>query len=301
MSDVAYCCPLCVSQAAENLSRVTEYTPAARDVAQGQSRRSGGGGSGKPGSRLPLDLGAMARLMAVQGELTTWARHVAEERGMPAWDGSESPDYLIRAARYLAAHLEWMRHRPEADEFMTDVDACARVMRGLARGPAEQRYLGPCEAEVPPSVADGRCLEGVPAQAEDGKVVHSLIGEPCRAYGECEGDVYGHMGGHMGTCRTCGAHVNQDERRAWLDAEVRGWAYRAAEIAEAYGVNVKTIRSWAGRGQLVAHGHDAQERPLYNLGEVLDLAAGDAARREEARATRARRAAAKAAESEEAA
>ena len=51
----------------------------------------------------------------------------------------------------------------------------------------------------------------------------------------------------------------------------------------------RSIRSWAKRGQLAQHGEDREGRPLYNLGEVLDLAAADAARREENRAKRARR------------
>lgn len=83
MPDVAYCCAICASQAAENLRLVVEVTPAARDVATGQSRRGAGGGGGKPGSRLPLDLTATAKLDAVQNVLTTWARHVAAERGVP--------------------------------------------------------------------------------------------------------------------------------------------------------------------------------------------------------------------------
>lgn len=83
MAEMAYACPLCATQAAQNLSEVAETTPAARDVARGLSSRQGSGGSGKPGSRLPLDLGATARLDAVQATLTSWARHVAETRGVP--------------------------------------------------------------------------------------------------------------------------------------------------------------------------------------------------------------------------
>lgn len=65
------------------LAEITDMLPAARDVAQRQARRGGGGGaSGKPGSTLPIDLGATARLDAVTNTLTTWARHIAEERGV---------------------------------------------------------------------------------------------------------------------------------------------------------------------------------------------------------------------------
>jgi hypothetical protein len=77
------------------------------------------------------------------------------------------------------------------------------------------------------------------------------------------------------------------ERRRRLPA--RAHAFRDREIADAYGVNVKTIRTWVTRGHLVPHGHDADGRPLLNVGDVLDLAAADAARRETDRAKRARR------------
>jgi hypothetical protein len=194
-------------------------------------------------------------------------------------------DPIIAAARFLLAHdnLEWLRHRQEADEVLTTIDACARVVAGIARGPAPQKYLGPCGALCEP-------------WSDEHGAVHT----------ECPGDIYGRSEGNTGRCRTCGAEVDQADRRAWLDGEVRAHAFRAAEIANAYGINVKTIRSWATERQarydhsgtcvqtarpakLQPHARDRDGRPLFLVGDVLDLAAGDAARREEARAERARR------------
>lgn len=281
-----YACATETRKGAEQLRLICDTVPAARDVAHGLSRRSGGGNAGgKPGSQIPIDLTAMAKLDAVQGSLTTWARHVVAERGsIPSWTGD---DDLVNAARYLGEHLEWWRHRRQVDEFLTDVDACARVVAGIARGPAEQRFLGPCGAPI-----------------------HiGTLSEPDKTY-ECDGDIYAREGASVGRCRTCGAEVASEDRRAWLDAEVRSHAFRAAEIANAYGINVKTIRSWATDRQarydhsgtcvqaarpakLHPHGWDRDQRPLFLVGDVLDLAAQEAARREEARAERARRAAAR--------
>jgi uncharacterized protein YjcR len=109
----------------------------------------------------------------------------------------------------------------------------------------------------------------------------------------CEGDVYARDGAASGRCRTCGAEVDTAERQAWLDAEVRSRAFRAAHIAEAYGIRPNTIRKWAERGKLTAHGTDRDGRPLYNVGDVLDLAVADAARRETRRNERERRDAAR--------
>lgn len=278
MAEMAYACTPCTGRAAAQLAEIRDMVGAARDIATGQARHGAGGGSGKPGSRLPFDLGATARLDAVQGELGTWLRHIGEERGTTATTvliPMADEDPIVVAAERLMQHLEWMRHRPAVDEFLVDVEACLRVVRGLARGPAPQRYLGPCGA--PRWCCDRADHEG-----------HNE--EPC------DGDVYAREGAQEGACRSCGAKWSTATRRAWLDAEVRSHAYTAAEIADAYPIKANTIRQWLSRGLLATHG-EMSGRPLMLLGDVLDLAAGDAARREEARSRRA----ARTAESEEAA
>jgi len=285
MADSAYACTDETRKAAEQLRQITETVPAARDVAHGLSRRGGGDTSGKPGSRLPLDLGAMAKLDAVQAELTTWARATAEERiGHTLKHVGTDP--ILHAVGYLLANLEWWRHRAEVDEFLGDVEACARIVAGIARGPAPQRYLGPCGAAREHGGLCGRgkadpCFED-DFTAECDCWCHK--GEP----EICDGDIYAREGASNGACRLCGAQVSTDARRAWLDAEARSHAYTAAEIAAAYPIKANTIRQWLSRGLLVQHG-ELDGRPLLLLGDVLDLAAGDAARRETARAERARR------------
>jgi hypothetical protein len=265
-----YACSSCTAKAARHLAEIIDMTPAARDVAHRTSRRSDGAGStGKPGSSLPLDLGATARLDAVQAQLTTQCAHIAHHRGtLPPWLAYHG-DPITAAATWLTPHLEWARHRPDVDQLLTVIDEAARIIRGIARGPAEQKYLGPC---------------GAPTAGFDNWATY----EPC------QGDVYGPRGGSVGRCRTCEAEVAQADREAWLDGEVRSRAFRATQISEAYGVNIKTIRTWIARGLLVGHGFDGydnqgRERPTYNVGEVLDLAAADAVRRAEQQAKRARR------------
>lgn len=82
VAEAGLACDWCVGRAAAQLETVIDTLPAARDIAQRQTSRGGGSGAGKPGSSLPLDLGATARLDAVQSALTTWSRHVSEERGV---------------------------------------------------------------------------------------------------------------------------------------------------------------------------------------------------------------------------
>jgi hypothetical protein len=191
-------------------------------------------------------------------------------------------DPIIAAAQFLLAQLDWCRHATDeqggayAAGVFAEIGDCAGRMRSLVEGPAAQRYLGPCGAAQIAVDVDAAAAHGIhPANAALGLA-------------PCDGDVYGRAGADKGRCKTCGAEVSQDERRAWLDSEVRLHTYTVVEIADAYPIKANTIRQWLSRGLLVAHG-ELNGRTLLNLGEVLDLAAGDAARREEARAERARR------------
>jgi hypothetical protein len=82
MPDQAYACSGCAFRAGDQLHTIADMTDAARDVAQGRARRGSSGSSSAEG-RLPLNLGATQRLDAVQNALSTWARHIAETRGVP--------------------------------------------------------------------------------------------------------------------------------------------------------------------------------------------------------------------------
>jgi hypothetical protein len=105
----------------------------------------------------------------------------------------------------------------------------------------------------------------------------------------CEGDVYARDGSATGRCRTCGTQYQRAERQDWIDTLRRDWLYHASEITEAYPeIKANTVSKWYSRGLLASHG-EHNGGPLFKVGEVLDLAAGDKARREEIRAERDRR------------
>jgi hypothetical protein len=188
-------------------------------------------------------------------------------------------DPLIAAARFLQSQLEWMRHatadngEPYAVSAFAEIDWCAGRLRSLVNGPAEQKYLGPCGAP--------EWVENLGGEAG----CRELEGPPC------DGNMYVRGDATLGRCSTCGATVSRQEREAWLDGEVRGWAFRAVEIEDAYGINANLIRQWAtpARNLVQVHGHDREGRALYLLSEVLDVAATQAAKRAEAQAKRARK------------
>jgi hypothetical protein len=85
-----YVCSYCADRAAGHLAVIIELAPDARLVAAGLVRRGRGGGSGKPGSRPPLNDGATDVLDAVTNALTTMAREIAETRGIqiPTLEGA---------------------------------------------------------------------------------------------------------------------------------------------------------------------------------------------------------------------
>lgn len=136
-------------------------------------------------------------------------------------------DPIAALARWLAEHVEWLRHRAEVDEAYRDFAECASKLRFTTDGPSARKYLGPCGAV--------RML----TDAYDDEFEYES--EPC------EGDVYGRVDAKHGTCRTCGTRVDQAERRLWLteQAQRSDLLWTARGIADALGINPKTVRAWA--------------------------------------------------------
>jgi len=269
-ADAAYACQHCTDRAHKHLHDLADATPAARDVAAGLARQ-GTPTRGHSEGRIPINLTAGARLDAVQNEITGWARAIAADRHRAEPSG---PDPLIAAARWLAGQLDWLRRQPFVVDAYRDFRAAAIIVRGLAAGPAERRWLGQC----------GGDLEG---------------GQRCTA------DLHARVGATTATCRTCGARHAVADRRAFLDGQTSGQAYTARQISQAYPqIPEGTIRSWAKRSEIapeleplpdgvegplwVHRDAGGRPRPRYVLGEVLALAAAKAAARAEREARKAR-------------
>lgn len=188
-------------------------------------------------------------------------------------------DPIVEAVRFLATQLDYARHQPWAEEFLADIEACAGVIRGVASGPKERRYLGPCGADVPQpgeGVPDLPCCVATACEPHGGDCCHHGNPVECPAdpyVGDvpCEGAVYGGIGGKWATCKECGVRYDQ-AARIRERAELAGqYTYTASEIAEAYpALRANTITKWHGRGLLVNHGDEM--RPLYDVAEVLRLA-----------------------------
>lgn len=229
---------------------------------------------------LPFNPGTAQRAYAAINTITTWARHVTEERGhgpqRPAamvgplcragWGCTHDtctvirartvPHPAARAALFLLDQLDWLRHRIEAVDALDELAAAAATLRRVVDSPPPVQYAGPCWVELD----DGRC----------------------------EFELYAHAGSASVKCGGCGVVHQVPQRRGWLLDEAENVLGHAAMLAAALSaldrpVTSSMIRNYADRGRIVAHGHDERGRPLYRVGDVLDVLA-DIARRKGAAA-----------------
>jgi hypothetical protein len=150
---------------------------------------------------------------------------------------------LAAAARYIKAHLRWLRCQPIAGSAYDSIEYAARALaRAIDAHPA-LTDLGPCGNDG----CDGRLLAG-------------------------HGDRYA-------KCREgCGWIANVAETTGLLLEYARDLLLTADEISTLLSkwstrrrIPAGTIRSWATRGLLPRKGKDGRAF-LYNLGDAIDLA-----------------------------
>ncbi|MFV2094841.1 hypothetical protein ACFHW1_05030 [Micromonospora sp. LOL_014] len=257
----AYACTSCADRAARDLDQIADLADAAHDVATGQTRRGPAVHGSGDSARLPIRLEVMARLDSATTAVTTWARHIASERGIhppSAAVGRRSPrpegdrvgqsgrddlsGPLEAAARWLPAHLEWARHRREWPELARDIHAAARLVRAITDRPADRQLVGACQ-----------CGEVLYARAHARTV----------------------------DCGECAAVWDVDaSRQALLDhlgdrlltaAEIAGLAVVQDPERDRQRVR-RHINVWAGRGPvrgIAQRGQTTDGQPLYQVREVL--------------------------------
>lgn len=266
--DQAYVCPKCTARTVEDLERIVDLAGEVESVVAKLVRY--GGASKVGGERpLPFDEKAGERAAAIGNTVATWARHVAESRGLsvPAptltlgplcrhgmgcrHDSCERIRTRYRdvgvaaAAAWLLDQLEWLRHQAEAAEAFGDLREASRTLEHVVGRPPDRWFAGQCWELV-----DGQ---------------------------RCEQELYAPRGASTVRCRACGFTHDAQHRRDWLLDQARDQLLHAEWIARALtalGIEKVTgsrIRNLADRGRLANHGTDASGRPKYRVGEVLDL------------------------------
>jgi hypothetical protein len=232
-ADTAYACPLCTDRAYRDLHQIAGLADAARDAAHGLVRYGPGSRRTDIDAPIPGNLAASTTLAEVTATLTTWARHIAGERGV---DQPTGHDPLATAARWLATQLGWLRHQPYAAEAYDEIGDVRRRTVRLADRPPELVLVGVCEC---------------------GDWIYGRSGAPVVACRRCDQ-------------RWNVAQSRDTLRRAMDDKQLT--AAQIATLAARAGHDRAKVRNlvtvWARRGQLVARGQ-ADGAPTYRLGDAL--------------------------------
>lgn len=215
----------------------------------------------------PFHIGASKVAHDVGNTISTWARVILEERGMELPPIPEPPigpvcnpteckhesctvirwhikdSEITHAARFIAAHVWWLRHRPEAPEAYSDLIVADLQLERIIDQPPTLKYAGPCNI--------------------------------------CRKDLYAREDAVTVECRPCGMTYDMAGRREWLLEVVEDRLERAAHIARAVTdlgspISADRIRKWAERGRLLPHAVDGLGRPLYRVGDVTELLKNEA-------------------------
>lgn len=163
-------------------------------------------------------------------------------------------DPIIAAAQFLLAQLDWCRHATDeqgeayAVGVFAEIGDCAGRMRSLVNGREPGRYAGPCNSVD----AEGKT---------------------------CGRDVEARPGSNTGTCQACGARYDVDEQQAWMRSEIEDYLARPIEISGillrlGFPIGYSTIAAYAAQGKIAAHGSDENGKPLFRIGDVMNIRIG---------------------------
>lgn len=213
-------------------------------------------------------------------DIDTWARALADDRGIELPDLNNEADTFAALCALLAERLTSIATLEWAGQFVRDIARHESVLVALTEVAVPGWYAGVCHHVT------GRDMEG-------------------NEY-ECGTDAYVVPGLTWVKCRGCGTvTAARDHLETVLD-EARSWVAPPKRVAEALVALLDTeqsiprlhdrIRQWEQRGRLTAHQHtgrthaydDATESIVvvecavgikrYRLGDVLDLVTADTRR-----------------------
>jgi hypothetical protein len=215
-----------------------------------QSRSGRAGGGSRPAERpVPWDDRASVAAAALRNALVTWARLVAEESG----DVLDVRDDLGDIAAWLLPRVEWLRHHPDGASAVEDICTAVEYVETVVDRAPDYWYAGPCSHEHP---------------TEDGTLI-------------CPEQLYVAPGARQVDCPRCGASWTVEERRKWLLAAAHDALAHAAWAARAITwlgepIDETRIRQWKRRGRIQVRDVDVAGRPLYRIGDIIDLLLKDA-------------------------
>ena len=240
VADQAYACGPCGARLDAALAEAAALAPELAVTVARLGATGGHGGGRSTEVPLPYDPAASSAAWMLGNTVTSWARHVADERGQTLPQSTTPGDPVTSAtvaAGWLRGHVEWLRHRPEAGEAVDEIAyAVAEARHRVDHHRPDRWYAGPCD---------------------------------------CGRDLYAHPGAATVTCPDCDLTWPVDARREWMLATVADTVATAAEASRALTalgrqVTASMVYNYAARGRIVAVDQDRQGRPLYRIGAVLE-------------------------------
>jgi hypothetical protein len=302
-----YLCEQCT----RTLEKILAELPAQLDELQTTINRQANAGRRDNGSHtkaasqpLPIDLRAGHLLDMARNGLSTWIRHLCESRGIteipnlheravttrvavigpvhPACLHESCRDFRIERtpavttaglAVWLTANIEAIRQDELAGEMYA---AMVQLQRALNQAVDNhgKRYAGLCTelVTVAVDVTPGPVAVVVPELVDQPQVCNQpLYTRPgakvirCSARDDETGELLG-----------CGKEYRASERMRWALEQSEELLESAQFIAHAltdagYHVTAGQIRGMDKRGRLFAWREDGEGKPLYRVGDVVDL------------------------------
>lgn len=237
---------ICGACAAE-LQRALQAVPGlARELDVTLARLGSRAGPGRPATPpLPYHPGASEAADVLRSALVGWVREL--RRPDEPWPA----DTPASMAAWLSERHSRLTGHAAAEEAHGEITAAVRAAQRAIDRPPGRVYAGPCT--------------------------------------QCSMPLYAKPAATAVACRSCGTGHSVEERREWMLEALRDHLAPAHQVAHILAqlvapVRADRVRQWAARGRILPHGRDAAGRPLYRIGDALELLA--AARRDtERRAT----------------
>jgi hypothetical protein len=252
----AFVCRSCAGQLRADLRAVAKEI--VDDLLDTIARLDRIGEPGPRASEIPLPYRPAPAEVArdLHAELATWVRYLGEARGNADWTpvagaplgplpAARMPgDDTVELAWWLDRHLESVRYDVAGGELVDCVgNAVSRARWATDR--SDSQYLGPCAC----------------SPDERGRPV----------------ELYARRGARVVRCRSCPAEFDVAARRGWLLAQAADCLLPAPEMSRALpglagqSLTPAMIHGYAHRGRLVPHGRNGLGRPLFRVGDVLDV------------------------------